>query len=92
MDQGSNFMSRTFAYVVKQLGISHCCLSAYHPKSHGAVEHFHQTLNSMLRTYCLELNKDWGEGVHLLLFAAQEVVQKSLEFSPAELAFAHTVW
>lgn len=28
--------------------------------------------------------------VHLLLFAAREVVQESLSFSPAELVFAHT--
>lgn len=45
----------------------------------------------MLRTYCLELNKHCDEGVHLLLFAAREVMQESLGFSPAELVFAHTV-
>lgn len=41
----------------------------------------------MLRTYCLEFNKDWDEGVHLLLFAAREVVQESLGFSEAKLVF-----
>lgn len=45
----------------------------------------------MLRAYCLEFNKDWDEGVHLLLFAVCEVVQESLGFSPAELVFAHTI-
>ncbi len=45
----------------------------------------------MLRAHCLEFNKDWDEGVHHLLFAAREVVQESLGFSPAELVFAHTV-
>lgn len=45
---------------------------------------------SMLHTYCLEFQKDWDEGVHLLLFVARKVVQESLGFSPAELAFAHT--
>jgi len=45
----------------------------------------------MLRTYCLEFSKDWDEGVHLLLFAAREVVQESLGFSPTELVLAHTV-
>lgn len=90
-DRGSNFMSRVFAQVMKQLNIAHCCSSAYHPESQGAIERFHQTLKSMLRAYCLEFNKDWDEGVHLLLFAIREVVQESLGFSPAELVFAHTV-
>ena len=90
-DQGSNFMSRIFAQVLKQLNIAHCHSSAYHPESQGAIERFHQTLKSMLRKYCLEFDKDWDEGVHLLLFAAREVVQESLGFSPAELVFAHTV-
>lgn len=90
-DQGSNFMSRIFAQVMKQLDIKHCCSSAYYPESQGAIERFHQTPKSMLRTHCLESNKDWDEGVHLLLFAAREMVQESLGFSPAELVFAHTV-
>ena len=45
----------------------------------------------MIRTYCLEFQKDWDEGVHLLLFAAREAVQETLGFSPFELVFGHTV-
>lgn len=45
----------------------------------------------MLGIYCHESSKDWDEGVCLLLFAAREVVQESLGFSPAELVIAHTV-
>uniref|UniRef100_A0A3B3WI04 Gypsy retrotransposon integrase-like protein 1 n=1 Tax=Poecilia mexicana TaxID=48701 RepID=A0A3B3WI04_9TELE len=90
-DQGSNFMSRIFNQVLKQLDITHCHSSAYHPESQGALERFHQTLKSMLRAYCLEFDGDWDEGVHLLLFAAREVVQESLGFSPADLVFAHSV-
>lgn len=89
-DQGSNFMSRVFAQVTKQLNIKHCHSSAYHPESQGALERFHQMLKSMLRSFCLESGKDWNEGVCLLLFAAREVVQVSLGFSPAELVFAHS--
>ena len=90
-DQGSNFMSRVFAQVLKQLDIKHCHSSAYHPESQGALERFHQTLKSMLRTYCLEFDKDWDDGVHLMMFAVREVVQESLGFSPADLVFAHSV-
>ena len=45
----------------------------------------------MLRKYCLESEKDWDEGVPLVLFAVRETVQESLGFSPAELVFGHTV-
>lgn len=90
-DQGSNFMSKVFAQVLKQLKIQHCHSSAYHPESQGALERFHQTLKTMLRTYCLEFDKDWDEGVYWQMFAIREVVQESLGFSPSELVFAHTV-
>lgn len=84
-------MSRVFKQVTKQLKISHNFSSAYHPESQGTVERFHQTLKSMLCAYCLEFEKDWDEGVHLLLFAAREVVQESTGFSPADLVFAHNI-
>lgn len=90
-DQGSNFMSRTFSQVLTQLSIQHCTSSAYHPESQGALERFHQTLKTMLRAYCKEFEKDWDDGTPLLLFAAREVTQESLGFSPAELVFGHTV-
>lgn len=45
----------------------------------------------MLRMYCKEFEKDWDDGTPLLLFAARDVTQESLGFSPAELVFGHTV-
>ena len=90
-DQGSNFMSRLFAKVVKQLKIKHQVSSAYHPESQGALERFHQTLKSMLRTYCMAQGKDWEDGIPLLLFAIRTTVQESLGFSPSELVFGHAV-
>ena len=45
----------------------------------------------MIRTYCLDFEKDLDEGVHLLLFAARESVQETLGFSPFELVFRRTV-
>uniref|UniRef100_A0A3B3Q649 Gypsy retrotransposon integrase-like protein 1 n=1 Tax=Paramormyrops kingsleyae TaxID=1676925 RepID=A0A3B3Q649_9TELE len=90
-DQGSNFMSRIFSKVIKQLSIQHQVSSAYHPESQGALERFHQTLKTMLRTYCSAQGKDWDEGIPLLLFAIRDTVQESLGFSPAELVFGHSV-
>ena len=89
-DQGSNFMSSLFQEVMFQPGIKQVKSTAYHPQSQGAVERFHQTLKSMLRVYCLQENKEWDEGLPLLLFAVRESVQSSLGFSPFELAFGYT--
>uniref|UniRef100_A0A3B3T130 Gypsy retrotransposon integrase-like protein 1 n=1 Tax=Paramormyrops kingsleyae TaxID=1676925 RepID=A0A3B3T130_9TELE len=90
-DQGSNFTSKLFAQVIRELGVRHSVSSAYHPESQGALERFHQTFKNMLRTFCLDAGKEWDEGVPLLLFAIRDTVQESTGFSPAELVFGHTV-
>ena len=90
-DQGSNFMSGLFQQVMDELGIKQYRSSAYHPESQGALERFHQTLKNMIRSYCFDTNRDWDEGVHLLLFAVRESVQESLGYSPFELVFGHSV-
>ncbi|KAI7800925.1 hypothetical protein IRJ41_015687 [Triplophysa rosa] len=90
-DRGSNFMSRCFSKVMQQLKITRNISSAYHPQSQGALERFHQTLKSLLRSYCVELDSDWEEGLPWMLLAIREVVQESLGFSPNKLVFGHTV-
>ena len=74
-----------------ELGITQYKSSPYHPESQGALERFHQTLKNMIRSYCFDTEKDWDEGIHLLLFAVRESVQEFLGFSPFELVFGHTV-
>ncbi len=73
------------------LKVKHNQSSVYHPQSQGAIERFHQTLKSLLRAYCVELNRDWEEGLPWLLLAAREVQQESLGFSPNDLVFGHRV-
>lgn len=90
-DQGTNFTSRIFAQVLKQLRVKHCLSSAYHAQTQGALERFHQTLKSLLRAYCMEMRSDWEEGLPWLLLSAREVVQESTGFSPNDLVFGHTV-
>ncbi len=91
-DQGTNFMSRVFAKVMKQLNVKHQVSSAYHPQSQGAIERFHQTLKSMLRTFCVEHEKEWDEHIPLLLFAVRNTTKASLGFSPSEFVFGHSSW
>lgn len=90
-DQGSNFMSGLFQQIMHELQITQYKSTAYHPESQGAIERFHQTLKNMIRTNCFDTNKDWDEGIPLLLFAVRESVQESLGFSPFELVFGHQI-
>ena len=80
-----------FAEILTQLHIKHNKALAYHAQSQGALERFHQTLKSLLRSYCTELGCDWEEGLPWLLLAAREVVQESTGFSPNDLVFGHKV-
>ena len=84
-------MSGIFQQVMHELGIMQYKSSAYHPESQGALERFHQTLKNMIRSYCFDKEKNWDEGIHLLLFAVRQSVQESLGFSPFDLVFRHTV-
>lgn len=70
-DQGSKFMSRLFSQVLRQLSIRHNTSFAYHPELQGALERFHQTLKTMLKTYCKKFERDWDDGVSILLFAVR---------------------
>ena len=45
----------------------------------------------MIRTYCLDNEREWDDGISLLLFAVRESVQDSLGFSPFELAIQSVV-
>ena len=47
----------------------------------------------MLRMYCVDKERQWDEGVHLVLFAAHESIQlqESLGKSPIELVFGRVV-
>ena len=90
-DQGSNFMSGIFHQFMYELGIQQYKSSAYNPESQGALERFPQTLKNMIRSYLFDTEKDWDEGIHLLLFAVRESVQESLRFCPFELVFGHSV-
>lgn len=90
-DQGTNFTSGMFADMLGKLHVKHVQSTAYHPESQGAIERFHQTLMSLLCSYCTELGHDWEEGPPWLMLAAREVTQESTGFSPNDLVFGHKV-
>ena len=48
-------------------------------------------LKTVMRWYCLDYDKNWDKGVHLLMLAVPESVQDNLGFSLFELNFGHSV-
>ncbi len=90
-DQGSNLTSHLFQQVLKQLHIKHNQSTVYHVQSQGALERFHQSLKSLLRAYCVQLDRDWEEGLPWMMLAVREVVLESMGFIPNDLVFGHKV-
>lgn len=64
--------------------------SAYHLQSQGAIESCHQTLKTMVRTYCASCAGDWDAAMPFLLFAIRDAVNDSC-FGPFELVYGHEV-
>lgn len=73
-DKGSNFSSHLLSQVLKQLNVKQNKASAYHAQSQGALEQFHQTLKSLLRSYCTQMERDWEVGLPWLMLVARVVV------------------
>ncbi|KAL2082452.1 hypothetical protein ACEWY4_022270 [Coilia grayii] len=90
-DRGSNFSSGVFQEVMSELGIRQVLSSAYHPQSQGAIERCHQTLKTMIKTFCLQCDSDWDVAMPFLLFALRDAVNDSTGFSPFELVYGHEV-
>ena len=73
-----------------QLDIKQVKSTPSHPQTQGALKRFHQTLKNMMQAYSFQENKDWDEGIPVLLFVTWEAIQEFLGFSPFKLVFEHT--
>ena len=69
--QGSHFTAHVLKQTFDSLVINQLFGSAYHPQSQGAVEHLHQALKSMIKSYTFDHEKDWDIGLPFLLFCFQ---------------------
>ena len=67
-NQGSNFTSQLLSELYCLLHIHPIRTSPYHPQTGGLVEHFNQTLKSMLRKTAQTEGKDWDKLLLYLVF------------------------
>ena len=65
--------------------------SGYHPQSQGCLETFHQTLKTMMRTYYVQYESEWDEGIPNLLFAIRDSVNDCLGYTPFKLVYGHQI-
>ena len=55
------------------------------------MEHFNQTLKTMLWKVATKEGKDWDKLIPYVLFAYHEVPQASIGFPPFQLLYEHNV-
>ena len=71
---------------MKELDAAHVKSTLYHSQSQSSLECFHQTMKTMLRTFCGTHGRDWERGIPLLLFSVRSVPQESLGYNPFQSA------
>ena len=81
-DQGSNFQSHLFREMCTLLDIDKTRTTPFHPASDGLVERFNRTMETMLRMYVSENQRDWDEKLPCLLMAYRATVHESTQCTP----------
>ena len=85
------YTAQVLQKTLKGLGVTQIFGCAYRPQTQGAIERFHQTLKTMLKTFVLEHQKDWDVALPFLMFAARSYVHSSLGYSSFQLVYGHSV-
>ena len=68
-DRGTQFTSRVFQAITKQLGIKSKLSTAYHPQTDGETERVNQELGTYLRIFCSNNPNDWVKKLKTAEFA-----------------------
>ena len=87
-DNGTQFTSKFFLAVCRELGIAKVFTTAYHPQANGQVERFNRTIVNGLRGYVAENQRSWDEFTSALTFGYNCRVHASLGIAPFELVFS----
>ena len=81
-DQGPEFESALIRELCKSYGIEKLRTTGYQPRTNGACERFHRTLNSMLAKVVSESQRDWDKHVAPVMAAYRSTVHRSTGYSP----------
>lgn len=86
-DQGSNFLSSTFAQLAELYGFQHITVSAHHQSANGQAERFMSTLATMISAYVNAQGTNWHRSVHKLVFAYNTAIHATTSQSPFYTTF-----
>lgn len=89
-DQGTQFESSIFNYLMKFLGIHRIHTTSYHPQSNGMVERWHRSLKSALMAR-LNNSQKWLEELSTVMFGLRIVPRTDTNVSAAEMVYGTTI-
>jgi hypothetical protein len=81
-DRASAFMDHILKEYLEILGIHHLPSTPYHPRTNGAVERMHRTLNGILTKMCAGNPTNWDVYLHQALFSMNARVHSATGYSP----------
>ena len=81
-DRGSNFTSRLFNNLCRELKTKHKTTTAYHPQSNGMTERFNKTMVEMIRKYIADGFERWEEVLGPMASAYRNSVHASTMETP----------
>ena len=87
-DRGSNFTSRLFNNLCKELKTKHKTTTAYHPQTNGMTERFNKTVVGMIRKYVADGFQHWEDVLGPVASAYRNSVHSSTMESPYFLVTA----
>ena len=90
-DQGPEFGSEFFLEMCKWMGIDKIRTSPYRPACTGMLEHYHRTLNSMLRKIIEENLRKWDTKVQFVMAAYMASVHDATGYTPNFLTHGREV-
>ena len=86
-DQGRNYESTVFTELCRLLEIQKTWTSPYNPCCNGQVEHFNQTLVSMIKSFLKGKQREWDRNLGSLAGAYHATVHESTGMTPNLLMF-----
>lgn len=89
-DQGRQFESEIFKFLMQRLGIQRSRTTAYHPQSNGIIERWHRTLKTAL-TARLHENSNWTRELPTVLLGLRSAIKEEIGCSAAELLYCQAL-
>ncbi len=92
-DRGSEFIGHDFSTMIRDdYGIKKKPISARNPQANSVIEHVHQTISNMIRTFEVERNyldddDPWAGILSATAFAVRSTYHTTLQATPGQLNF-----